>query len=82
MNGMSSVSFPLRVGLSQDCAFSPFAFLAYIDSICRLSLRPQGVNIGGIGVNVLLFADDGDLLAQSRQELQSVLDRFDSECRL
>ena len=80
VSGMSSDSFPVRVGLRQGCVLSPFLFLVYIDRICRRSLGSEGVNVGGIEVKIFLFADDAVLLAQSQQELQNVLDRFEFEC--
>ena len=78
--GNKSDSFPVGVGLRQGCALSPILFVIFMDRISRRSSGGEGIRLGELKVESLLFADDLVLMAPSVQELQLSLDRFAAEC--
>ncbi|TWW73181.1 hypothetical protein D4764_15G0005750 [Takifugu flavidus] len=73
-------SFPVRVGLCQDCPLSPVLFITFMDRISRRSRGVEGVEFGGWKISSLLSADDVVLLAPSNRDLQQMLGRFATEC--
>ena len=78
--GSKSDSFPVGVGLRQGCALSPILFVIFMDRISRRSRGGEGLQLGGLRIASLLFADDVDLMAPSVCDLQHSLDRFSAEC--
>ncbi|TWW71230.1 hypothetical protein D4764_17G0007130 [Takifugu flavidus] len=73
--GCKSGSFPVRVGLHQDCPLSPVLFITFMG---RISRHSQGVE--GVEILSLFFADDVVLLVPSSRDLQQMLGRFATEC--
>uniref|UniRef100_A0A674PNH7 Reverse transcriptase domain-containing protein n=1 Tax=Takifugu rubripes TaxID=31033 RepID=A0A674PNH7_TAKRU len=78
--GSKSNSFPVRVGLRQDCPLSPILFIIFMDRISRCSHGVEGIRFGDLRIASLLFADDVVLLASSARDLQLSLDRFAATC--
>uniref|UniRef100_A0A8C6W0Z1 Reverse transcriptase domain-containing protein n=1 Tax=Nothobranchius furzeri TaxID=105023 RepID=A0A8C6W0Z1_NOTFU len=78
--GSKSGSFPVRVGLCQDCPLSPILFITFMDRISRHSQGVEGICFGGLRIRSLLFADHVVLLASSERDLQLLLERFAAEC--
>uniref|UniRef100_A0A6Q2YV91 Protein kinase domain-containing protein n=1 Tax=Esox lucius TaxID=8010 RepID=A0A6Q2YV91_ESOLU len=75
-----SDSFQVGVGLRQGCALSPILFVTFMDRISRCGRGGEGLQFGGLGISLLLFADDVVLMASSVCDLQHSLDRFAAEC--
>jgi hypothetical protein len=58
--------FKLEAGVRQGCVMSPILFSLFINGLAReLKRKGQGVNIGGRRVQLLLYADDIVLLAET-----------------
>ena len=71
-----------HVGLRQGCVFFPCLFSLYIADLPAF-LREQGcsgVKLYDIVLQVLLYADDGAIVASSEAELQRALDALSLYC--
>ena len=68
--------FQIRKGVCQGCVLSPclFNFYAeYIMSNAGLEEAQAGIKIAGRNINNLRYADDTTLMAESEEELKSLL---------
>ena len=68
--------FPIGKGVCQGCILSPCLFNVYAEDIMRnagLEKTQAGIKIAGRNLNNLRYADDTTLLAESEEELKSVL---------
>ena len=68
--------FQIGKGVRQGCILSPCLFNFYAEYIMRntgLEEAQAGIKIGGRNINNLRYADDTTLMAQSEEELQSLL---------
>ena len=68
--------FQLGKGVHQGCILSPCLFNLYAEYIMRnngLEKAQAGIRIGGRNINNLRYADDTTLMAESEEELQSLL---------
>jgi len=75
VNEQYSEWFEVGVGLRQGCVLSPLLFLIFInDLIAELKEKKVGVQVCGVFLNGLFFADDIALMAESPEHLQSLLD--------
>ena len=74
--------FQIRKGVRQGCILSPclFNFCAeYIMRIAGLEETQAGVKIAGRNINNLRYADDTTLMAESEEELKSLLMKVKEE---
>ena len=80
-NTLSS-SFPCRKGVKQGCNLSPLLFSLYISDLeSYLEANNSGkITLENLKVQLLLFADDLVLLADSEQGLQQSMNRSDEFC--
>ena len=65
-------------GVYQDCIFSPCLFNLYAESIMqnvRLDESQAGIKIARRNINNLRYAEDTTLMAESEEELKSLLMR-------
>ena len=60
-------------GLRQGCNLSPDLFARYANRIMKVVKELDGIHIGGININNILFADDTTLIADSEAKLQNLL---------
>ena len=68
--------FQIGKGLSQGCILSPCLFNFYAEYIMRnagLEEAQAGIKIARRNVNHLRYADDTTLMAESEEELKSLL---------
>ena len=63
------------VGIKQGCVISPCLFSMYIADLLEWIAKHgcRGVMLHDAWVRVLLYADDGALLARSAEDLQEML---------
>ena len=66
--------FTVEAGVRQGCILSPILFAIFIDGLARAVKQVKVRSIlEGIQFNIILFADDIVLMAESEQELQKLL---------
>ena len=68
--------FQIRKGVRQGCILSPSLFNLYAEYIKRntgLDEAQAGIKIAGRNINNLRYADDTTLMAESKEELKSLL---------
>jgi len=69
-------------GVSQSCILSPCLFNLYAEYIMRntgLHEAQAGIKIAGRNINKLIYADDTTLMAESKEELKSLLMKVKEE---
>lgn len=70
-----STTVPIRSGVRQGCPASPILFALAIEPILRTTFQPgSGVEVGGVEVDILAYADDLVVIASSATALQAKLD--------
>ena len=68
--------FQIGKGVRQGCILSPYLFNFYAEYIMRnagLEETRAGIKIAGRNTNNLRYADDTTLMAESEEELKSLL---------
>ena len=68
--------FQIRQGVHQSCILSPCLFNLYAEYILRnagLDKAQAGIKIAGRNINNLRYTDDTTLMAESKEELKSLL---------
>ena len=74
--------FQVGKGLCQGCILSPCLFNLYAEYIMRnagLDEAQAGIKIGGRNINNLRYADNTTLMAESKEELKSLLMKVKAE---
>ena len=74
--------FQIGKGVCQGCILSPCLFNFYTEYIMRnagLEETQAGIKIGGRNINNLRYADDTTLMAESEEELKSLLMKVKEE---
>ena len=74
--------FQIGKGVRQACILSPCLFNLYAEYIMRntgLEEAQAGIRIAGRNINNLRYADDTTLMAESEEELKSVLMKVKEE---
>ena len=74
--------FPIGKGVCQGCILSPCLFNFYAEYIMRnaeMEEAQAGIKIAGRNINNLRDADDTTLMAESEQELKSLLMKVKEE---
>ena len=74
--------FQIGKGVRQGCILSPCLFNFYAECIIRnagLEEAQAGIKIAGRNINHLRYADDTTLMAESEEELKSLLMKEESE---
>ena len=65
--------FQIEKGVHQGCILSPCLFNEYIMRNAGLEEAQAGIKIAGRNINNLRYADDTTLMAESKEELKSLL---------
>ena len=74
--------FQIGKGVCQGCILSPCLFNLYAEYIMRnagLNEAQAGIKIAGRNINKLRYADDTTLIAESEEELKSLLMKVKEE---
>ena len=74
--------FQIGKGVRQSCILSPYLFNLYEEFIMRnsgLEEELAGIKISGRNINNLRYADDTTLMAESEEELKSLLMKVKEE---
>ena len=74
--------FQIREGVCQGCILSPCLFNFFAEYIMRnvgLDEAQGGIKIVGRNINSLRYADDTTLMAESKEELKSLLMKVKEE---
>ena len=74
--------FQIRQGVCEGCILSPCLFKLYADYIMRntgLDEAQAGIKIARRNINNLRYADDTTLMAESKEELKSLLMKVKEE---
>ena len=74
--------FQIRKGVRQGCIFSPYLFNLYAEYIMRnagLDEAQAGIKIARRNINNLRYADDTTFVAESEEELKSLLMKVKEE---
>ena len=77
--------FQIGKGVCQDCILSPCVFNLYAEYImrnARLDEAQAGIKIARRNINNLRHADDTTLMAESKEELKSLLMRMKEERKI
>ena len=75
-------SFKIEKGVGQGCLLSPCLFKLYADHIMRyagLDDLQAGIKIGGRNFSNFRYVDDSTLMAESEEEIRSLLMRMKEE---
>ena len=75
--------FQIGKGVHQGCILSPCLFNLHAEYIMRnagLEEAQAGIKIAGRNINHLRYADDTTLMAESGEELKSLLMKVKEEC--
>lgn len=73
----TSDKIKIKRGVRQGCILSPLLFILYTEMIFRAVEGKRGVEIGGMLLNNLRYADDTVLLAESKEQLQELVNAVD-----
>jgi hypothetical protein len=77
VNGELTDWFNTTVGVRQGCVISPQLFNILLEVVISTALQESeiGVNISGFTINNLRFADDIVIIAETQDELQTLVNR-------
>ena len=73
--------FQIRKRVCQSCILSPYLFNLYVEYLWNAGLdeTQAGIKIAGRNINNLRYADDSNLMAESEEELKSLLVKVKEE---
>ena len=77
--------FKIGKGVYQGCILSPCLFNLHVEDIMwntRLDKSQAGIKIAGRNINNLRYADDTTLMAESEEELKSLLMKVKEESEM
>ena len=69
----------IEKGVQQGCLLSPVCLTYTLSTTSRLDELQAGIKIGGRSINNFRYVDDTSLMAESKEELKSLLMRVKEE---
>ena len=73
----------IKSGVRQGCIISPILFNLYSEFMIAETLEHEsGIKFNGINVTNLRYADDAVLVADSRKQLQKMLNKLNFSCKI
>jgi hypothetical protein len=84
VNGLDSEPIEMKLGLGQGDVLSPLLFNLFTDSLTRFVKQrcpDGGVDVLGVRITVLMYADDSVFFAESPAQLQLMLGAFHDWCK-
>ena len=82
LNGHLTDAFATEYGVKQGDCLSPILFSLFINDMANeIKSNCNGVSLGNFDVHCLLYADDLVLLAETKDDLQCMLDTVFLWCR-
>ncbi len=82
VNNSLSQFVPLKAGVKQGGCTSPLLYLIFVNTLIDFLKKLNiGLSYGQIWLAVLLFCDDTVILANSAEELQTLIDAVHSHCQ-
>ena len=63
----------IKRGVRQGCVLSPCLFNLYTENLFGAINTNKGIKIGGTTINILRYADDTILLAETEEDVQEIL---------
>ena len=77
----TSQEMTIKRGVRQGCILSLCLFNMYKEYLIREPLEEEkGINTNGQNITNIRYADDTIILAESEQQLQSMIDKLDATC--
>ncbi|GFS00723.1 retrovirus-related Pol polyprotein LINE-1 [Elysia marginata] len=72
----------IQRGVRQECILSPSLFNLYSEYLLQEAISDEsGILINGVNINNIRYADDTVILAESENQLQTMLDRIVEKCK-
>ena len=84
INGYLTDWFPVLSGLKQGCLLSPLLFNLFANDLGEaIDATGLGIDINGVTgkLNMLLYADDFALIADTEEDLQKLLNALSKWCK-
>lgn len=73
-----SEEFTIKTGVKQGCILSPILFSLFLNDLP--DILPGGLEVAGVNVKLLLYADDIVILSDSPVDLQNMIDSLHAYC--
>ena len=72
-----SEDFEIKTGLRQGCMLSPILFNLVLEKVKRsIEVVERGINLGGVNIQTLAYADDVDVLGTNLNEVRGVYNSY------
>ena len=80
-NGMSN-KVKIRRGIRQGCILSPILFNLYSEFLIREAIEEEkGIQVNGVNINNIRFADDTAIISDNEVDLQNLINRITTTCK-
>ena len=80
IDGEMSEAFEVEEGVRQGCCLSPLLLIIFMDKIIRQASTDGNIEVGGVIMKILAYADDLNLLRDNVEDLQRGIDSLNVAC--